>query len=51
MGETKYQGRYFGNAGLPFTIGSGAYCASCNRWSGIIEDLRIYGRTLTPDQS
>ena len=51
VGETKYLGRYSGNAGLPFTIGSAAYCASCNRWSGIIDDLRIYGRALTPDQA
>jgi glucose/arabinose dehydrogenase len=50
MGETKYQGSYSGDAGLPLTIGSAAYCASCNRWTGIIDDLRIYGKTLGPDQ-
>ena len=27
-----------------------SYCASCNRWSGIIDDVRIYTRTLDSAQ-
>lgn len=50
IGETKYQGTYSGAPGIPLTIGSGAYCASCNRWSGIIDDLRIYDKALTGGQ-
>ena len=50
VGSTKYEGHYSGNAGVPLTIGSASYCASCNRWSGIIDDLRIYAKTLTPNQ-
>ena len=50
VGETKYVGNYTGDSGVPLTIGSAAYCASCNRWSGIIDDIRIYTRTLDPDQ-
>lgn len=50
VGETKYDGRYTGSAGIPLTIGSASYCASCNRWSGVIDDLRIYAKTFTSDQ-
>ena len=50
VGETKYVGNYTGNAHLPLTIGSASYCASCNRWSGIIDDLRIYGKSLSADE-
>jgi glucose/arabinose dehydrogenase len=50
IGEANYQGTYSGSPGIPLTIGSGAYCASCNRWSGIIDDLRIYDKALTADQ-
>ena len=46
-GQTRYTGNYSGSAGVPLTVGSASYCASCNRWSGIIDDLRIYGRALT----
>jgi len=50
IGEAKYQGTYSGAPGIPLTIGSGAYCASCNRWSGIIDDFRIYDKALTADE-
>jgi glucose/arabinose dehydrogenase len=46
VGQTHYVGNYTGDARLPLTIGSSSYCASCNRWTGIIDDLRIYGKTL-----
>lgn len=45
-GQTPYVGNYTGDARLPLTIGSSSYCASCNRWTGIIDDLRIYGKAL-----
>jgi glucose/arabinose dehydrogenase len=47
VGETRYVGNYTGNAHLPLTIGSASYCASCNRWSGVIDDLRIYAKALS----
>lgn len=50
VGETKLIGNYSGNAKLPLTIGSASYCVSCNRWSGIIDDLRIYGKALTQEE-
>lgn len=50
VGETKIIGNYSGNAKLPVTIGSASYCVSCNRWSGIIDDLRIYGKALTQEE-
>ena len=50
VGESKYIGNYTGNTGVPLTIGSAAYCASCNRWSGIIDDMRIYTRSLDSGQ-
>lgn len=31
-------------------IGSAGYCSSCNRWSGIIDDLRLYNKTLTENE-
>jgi len=49
-GQTSYTGNYSGSAGVPLTIGSASYCASCNRWSGIIDDLRIYGRAVTSEE-
>ena len=45
-GEAEFQGEYNADPGLPLRIGSAAYCASCNRWSGIIDELRIYDRAL-----
>ena len=45
-----YNGEYIPDPKLPITIGSGAYCSSCNRWAGIIGDLRIYNKTLSDDE-
>ncbi|MFL6478943.1 MAG: PQQ-dependent sugar dehydrogenase [Nitrososphaera sp.] len=50
VGETEFRGSYNGDPGLPMRIGSPSYCSSCNRWSGIIDDLRIYGRTLADEE-
>ncbi|MDQ3806926.1 MAG: PQQ-dependent sugar dehydrogenase [Thermoproteota archaeon] len=50
VGETELLGQYNPDPGLPLRIGSAAYCASCNRWSGIIDELRMYDRTLRGDE-
>jgi glucose/arabinose dehydrogenase len=50
VGETEFLGEYNADPGLPLRIGSAAYCSSCNRWSGIIDDLRMYDRTLGEDE-
>jgi glucose/arabinose dehydrogenase len=50
VGETEFLGDYNADPGLPLRIGSPAYCSSCNRWSGIIDELRMYDRTLGEDE-
>jgi glucose/arabinose dehydrogenase len=50
VGETEFLGEYNADPGLPLRIGSAAYCSSCNRWSGIIDELRMYDRTLGEDE-
>ena len=49
-GEKEFVGQYNPDSGLPLRIGSPSYCSSCNRWSGIIDEIRIYGRTLGEDE-
>lgn len=46
FGTSKFVGNYSSNKELPLHVGSAAYCSSCNRWAGIIDDLRLYNRTL-----
>lgn len=50
VGEKEFVGEYNADPGLPLRIGSAAYCSSCNRWSGIIDELRMYDRTLGEDE-
>lgn len=50
LGETRYSGNYSGIADVPLTIGSAAYCASCNRWSGTLDDVLIFRKPLTADE-
>ena len=50
VGETEFVGEYNADPGLPLRVGSAAYCSSCNRWSGIIDELRMYDRTLGEDE-
>jgi glucose/arabinose dehydrogenase len=45
--SVQYNGTYISDPDLPIHIGSGAYCSSCNRWSGLIDDLRIYSKALS----
>jgi glucose/arabinose dehydrogenase len=46
VGEVQFEGNYTADPGVPLRIGSAAYCASCNRLSGIVDDVRLYNRTL-----
>ena len=50
VGEAEFQGEYNSDPGLPLRIGSAAYCSSCNRWSGVIDELQMYDRALGDDQ-
>lgn len=50
VGETKYVGNYTGSPHLPLSIGSSSYCASCNRWTGAIDDLKIFDKSLSAEQ-
>ena len=50
VGQTEFIGEYNPDPGLPLRIGSAAYCSSCNRWSGIIDELRIYNRILGDEE-
>ncbi len=49
-GETEFRGSYAAEPGVPLRVGSAAYCSSCNRWSGVLDDLRMYNRTLTAEE-
>jgi glucose/arabinose dehydrogenase len=46
VGQAEFQGEYNADPGLPLRIGSAAYCSSCNRWSGVIDELRMYNIAL-----
>jgi glucose/arabinose dehydrogenase len=50
VGESQFLGNYTADPGVPLRIGSAAYCSSCNRWSGIIDDVRMYNRALGEDE-
>jgi glucose/arabinose dehydrogenase len=49
-GEERFSGNYTTGPELPIRIGSAAYCLSCNRWSGAIDDVRFYNNSLTSRQ-
>jgi glucose/arabinose dehydrogenase len=49
-GEADFEGNYTADAGVPLRVGSAAYCTSCNRWTGVIDDMRMYNRTLDSDE-
>jgi glucose/arabinose dehydrogenase len=50
-GEERFNGNYTADPELPIRIGSAAYCLSCNRWSGAIDDVRFYNNSLTSRQA
>jgi glucose/arabinose dehydrogenase len=45
-----FKGTYTSDPGLPLHIGSAAYCTSCEWWSGSIDDVRLYNRTITQEE-
>ena len=47
---TGYNGKYIPNVGLPLVMGSSSYCLECNSWSGVIDDLRYYNRTIDKNE-
>lgn len=50
FGTSEFRGNYVDSQEFPLHIGSAAYCSSCNRWSGIIDDFLLYNRTLTVEE-
>ncbi|HKR73826.1 MAG TPA: PQQ-dependent sugar dehydrogenase [Candidatus Nitrosocosmicus sp.] len=48
--EIDFKGNYTADPKLPLHIGSASYCSSCNRWSGIIDDIRMYDRAITEQE-
>lgn len=46
----EYNGKYKSDPKIPIHIGSGAWCLSCNRWGGVIDDVRIYNQSLSQDE-
>jgi glucose/arabinose dehydrogenase len=49
-GEAEFSGTYTAEPGVPLRIGSAAYCSSCNRWSGVIDEVRMYDRALSGNE-
>jgi glucose/arabinose dehydrogenase len=49
--QIDFKGNYTADPKLPLHIGSASYCSSCNRWSGIIDDIRMYDRAITEQEA
>jgi len=45
LGTTAFKGKYVSDPNIPLSIGSSAFCLTCNWWSGIIKE-RIYDKTI-----
>jgi glucose/arabinose dehydrogenase len=45
-GTVSFSGNYTVDPGVPMRIGSSAYCSSCNRWAGVIDEVQFYDRAL-----
>jgi glucose/arabinose dehydrogenase len=41
-----FKGKFNADPKVPLHIGSAAYCSSCVRWSGDIDDARFYNRAI-----
>src|SRR5918995_6308175 len=51
LSETRLNGVYkLGNDTSALKVGAGSYCNTCLLWSGIVDDLRIYGNVLAEDE-
>jgi glucose/arabinose dehydrogenase len=49
-GKTEFDSNYIPDPKVPFKIGGGAYCVTCNPWTGIIDDLRFYRKALSENE-
>jgi hypothetical protein len=43
-GVTDFRDSYTADPNVPLRIGAGAYCMTCNLWTGTIDDLRLYNK-------
>jgi len=50
FGSTGFQGKFLDQARLPLTIGTSSFCLTCNLWSGIVDDVRLYNRTINENE-
>jgi glucose/arabinose dehydrogenase len=50
LGKTRFNGTYISNPNVPLRIGGDAYGLTSNPWSGIIDDLRLYNKSLSENQ-
>lgn len=46
----KYTGNYRPVNNLPIHIGSPSYCDSCEQFTGIVDDLRLYNKSLSGNE-
>jgi glucose/arabinose dehydrogenase len=49
-GKTEFDSSYIVDPDVPLKIGAGAYCVTCNQWTGIIDDLRLYRKALSENE-
>ena len=49
-GITEFKSNYTADPNVPFKIGAGAYCMTCNMWTGTIDDLRLYSKSLEQNE-
>ncbi|HKR73771.1 MAG TPA: PQQ-dependent sugar dehydrogenase, partial [Candidatus Nitrosocosmicus sp.] len=45
-----YNGNYSSALNLPIYVGSASYCNSCMRFTGIIDDIKLFNRTMSDDE-
>lgn len=45
-----YHGNYSAPHNIPIHIGSASYCDSCERFTGIVDDVRLYNHAISSDQ-
>jgi glucose/arabinose dehydrogenase len=51
LSETRLNGVYnLKNETSALKVGAGSYCNTCLLWSGVVDDLRIYGNVLAEDE-
>ena len=50
LGSTAFNGKYVSDPAVPLRIGSSSFCLTCNWWSGIINNLRFYNKTINENE-